>query len=424
MADRDSPVPAGGLEITQDERSELRQLVGDYASDRDLSVRDEHRFRDLSIRLDRGHTLRPGDTALIDEVLDSRFGDGTEPPAALRDLWGMTPNERPMPQPSRMRPPASPRVFDLSSGERQQLAGAIRRWVALKNQREYRADWSTGGMDGAELESWTRLADTVEQAGAFVSADDTARIEQVLRATYLDPSVRPATPPRGGELARWVKSLEATTVRGEQILPGVDGPSTKEHTMAGTDQVPQDSWESSPEAEGAGWGEPDVPAPAAAAAPAQQQGTRYGRPTTTENIPVSGFLASEPKYTPAAGNKKSFIRARLGLHSFSKGPDGESVDHPNYVDLAAFGRLADKMNGALKKGDDVTGVATQEISTVTRSDGNSELRVRYVADRLGPDLMSGKAQVALDRKREHRVDQQVTPANVAAAQSRSSSIHM
>lgn len=226
----------------------------------------------------------------------------------------------------------------------------------------------------------------------------------------------------------YVAKPEEPTVRQAPVLPGVDDSSTKEPIMAEAENtVTQDSWASSPEAQGTAWGEPDVPGaqPAAAQAPAQQ-GARYGRPTRTENIPVSGFIASDPKYTPAAGDKKSFIRARLGLHSFSKGPDGETVDDPSFVDLAAFGRLADKMHGALKKGDDVTGVATQEISTRSfpGQDRDDELRVRYVADRLGPDLMSGKAQVSLDRNREHRVDQQVTPATVAAAQSKNSSIHM
>lgn len=340
--------------------------------------------------------------------------------------------------------------------DRQQLADTIRRWVAATNQRLYLDDWAHGGMSAGTLEAWTRLAEAVEHGGSL-AAGDTGRIEHVLRSTYLAEAGegRRADPPRG-KLASWVKSLEhpdgfaasreAAHLRARRVLDGVDSSSTKEHSMAedngpviaqvehhdldgnatGADYaIAGNTLASGPAEPGDGeWGEPDVPDAQQQGLPPAQQGARYGRPTRTENIPVSGFIASDPKYTPAVGDKKSFIRARLGLHSFSKGADGETVDDPTFVDLAAFGRLADKMYGALKKGDDVTGVATQEISTRTLPDGNSELRVRYVADRLGPDLMSGKAQVSLDRNREHRVDQQVSPATVAAAQSKSSSIHM
>lgn len=77
----------------------------------------------------------------------------------------------------------------------------------------------------------------------------------------------------------------------------------------------------------------------------------------------------------------------------SRKVDGEWVDEPSFLDIVAFGDLADNVAESIEKGNRVIVVARAQYRTWEDQEGNKRSKVEFVADAIGPDLSRATADV-------------------------------
>lgn len=84
----------------------------------------------------------------------------------------------------------------------------------------------------------------------------------------------------------------------------------------------------------------------------------------------------------------------------SRKVDGEWVDEPSFLDIVAFGTLAENVSESIEKGNRVIVVARAQYRTWEDKEGDKRSKVDFVADAIGPDLSRATAEVTKVRRED------------------------
>lgn len=106
---------------------------------------------------------------------------------------------------------------------------------------------------------------------------------------------------------------------------------------------------------------------------------------------VSGNLTRDPELRASAGGT-AVLSIPLAVNDRRKNPQsGEWEDHPNYVDVVAFGRRAESLGGLLSKGSKVSVQGKLRYSSWETADGQRRSKLEVVADEVVLMSVAGQA---------------------------------
>lgn len=92
---------------------------------------------------------------------------------------------------------------------------------------------------------------------------------------------------------------------------------------------------------------------------------------------------------------------QLGIAvNHSRKVDGEWTDEPNFLDITAFGTLAENVSESIGKGHRVIVVARASYRTWEDQDGNKRNKVEFIASSIGPDLSRATAEITKIKRDE------------------------
>lgn len=90
----------------------------------------------------------------------------------------------------------------------------------------------------------------------------------------------------------------------------------------------------------------------------------------------------------------------IAVNHSKKDKDGNWTDEPNFLDITAFGSLAENVAESLGKGDRVIVVARASYRQWETNDGDKRSKVEFVAAAIGPDLSRATAEVTKIRRED------------------------
>ncbi|MPV35923.1 single-stranded DNA-binding protein [Georgenia subflava] len=140
---------------------------------------------------------------------------------------------------------------------------------------------------------------------------------------------------------------------------------------------------------------------------------------------LAGFFASEPRLgTTKTGNTRLY--ARVGVEHWSKEPDGTFTElEPTYHDMAAYGPLAERLEGRFHKGDRFVAHGDTRVYPSARA-GEDGMALEFVVRRIGHDITRTRYTVERGPTANHpagrgstrAVDQDAATTDVSASGSR------
>lgn len=109
------------------------------------------------------------------------------------------------------------------------------------------------------------------------------------------------------------------------------------------------------------------------------------------NVTLVGGCTRDPELRVTASGTAIL---QLGIAvNHSRKVDGEWVDEPNFLDVTAFGTLAENVSESIAKGNRVIVVGRATYRTWETQDGDKRSKVEFVANAIGPDLTRATAEV-------------------------------
>lgn len=91
------------------------------------------------------------------------------------------------------------------------------------------------------------------------------------------------------------------------------------------------------------------------------------------------------------GNNTPVLQLGIAVNH-SRKVNGEWVDEPNFLDITAFGSLAENVSESIGKGDRVI-VVGRATWRAWEKDGDKRSKVEFVASSIGPDLTRATAEI-------------------------------
>jgi len=109
------------------------------------------------------------------------------------------------------------------------------------------------------------------------------------------------------------------------------------------------------------------------------------------SVNLVGGVTRDPELR-VTGNGTSVLQLGVAVNH-SRKVDGEWTDEPNFIDVTAFGTLADNVAESIGKGTRVAISGRLSYRQWEDNDGNKRSKVEVIAASIAPDLSRATAEV-------------------------------
>jgi len=110
------------------------------------------------------------------------------------------------------------------------------------------------------------------------------------------------------------------------------------------------------------------------------------------NVTLVGGVTREVELR-FTGSGTPVAQVGIAVNHGKKQADGTWEDEPNFLDITAWGTLAENVSESISKGDRVIVVARPTYRTWEDQEGNKRSKVEFTAAAIGPDLNRATAEI-------------------------------
>ena len=133
--------------------------------------------------------------------------------------------------------------------------------------------------------------------------------------------------------------------------------------------------------------------------------------TDINNLTISGRITQDIKLG-YVGNNMAMAKFSVAVNRSVKGADGQWQDVASFIDVTAWGKTAERLNQAARKGTKVLIVGRIEQQTWTdKQTSQQKSKVAVIADRV--ELIAVPQQAQPQYTQQQQAQPQYTPANYA-----------